>query len=86
MRLWLYVLALVLAGCSSDPSHPFRCEPNALVLDPDSHFVACNPGTRMRLEAIGDGKRRRTLVVCDCVEGAEQQQDGGVDASPRRWR
>ena len=59
--------ALAALGCD-EASQMARCKPSFYITSPqDNHMLhECNQGTHVRLDAIGDGQGRRTVVICDC--------------------
>lgn len=67
MRDLVLAVVLVGLGCES-PRETFRCTPRAFAVSPSekSETFSCEPGTYVRVDAVGDGRVLRSLVVCDC--------------------
>ena len=83
IELFLIVaLAHLLTGCSSEGDG--KCRSSARTLGWHSQ-IECTPGARVRVEPVGDGKLRRSMVVCDCVQTSPDMKMN-TDMSTKTWR
>lgn len=56
---------------------------------PSAMNVDCPMGTRVRMEAVGDGHTRRSAIVCDCPAETPSSSDAGAADAPssrKGWR